>query len=148
MKADSTAATEERIKVSISELPIEPSIAEEFARTADGAVVTFAGVVRDESEGRDVRELQYEAYDEMAETEMRKIAEDACDRWPIGRVLMVHRTGHLAIGDVSVLIAVSAPHRGEAFDACEFCIDTLKQTVPIWKKEHFADGESVWVNHP
>lgn len=148
MKTDPAAATGGRITVSVSELPIETSIAEEFARASDGAVVTFAGVVRDSSVGRDVRELQYESYDEMAESEMRRIAEEACNRWPIGRVLMVHRTGHLAIGDVSVLIAVSAPHRGEAFDACEFCIDTLKQTVPIWKKEHFADGESVWVNHP
>ena len=148
MKTDPSAATGERISVSISEQPIEPSTVDEFAHPADGAVVTFLGVVRESSVGRQVRELQYEAYDEMAESEMRKIGEEACNRWPVGRVLMIHRTGHLAIGDVSVLIAVSAPHRGEAFDACEFCIDTLKQTVPIWKKEHFSDGESVWVNHP
>ena len=111
----------------------------------DGAVVTFHGVVRDNSDGgRAVRYLEYEAYAEMAEAQMRAIGEEIRRRWGIEDVAMVHRIGRVEIGEASVVIAVGSPHRGEAFDACEYAIDTLKATVPIWKKEVFADGE-VWV---
>jgi molybdopterin synthase catalytic subunit len=114
-------------------------------RDRDGAVVTFCGVVRECSDsGRAVRYLEYEAYPEMAEAQMRAIGAEIKRRWDIDDVAMVHRIGRLEIGEASVVIAVAAPHRGEAFDACEYAIDTLKATVPIWKKEVFADGE-VWV---
>ena len=114
-------------------------------RDRDGAVVTFYGVVREYSDsGRAVRYLEYEAYPEMAEAQMRAIGAEIKRRWDIDDVAMVHRIGRLEIGEASVVIAVAAPHRGEAFDACEYAIDTLKATVPIWKKEVFADGE-VWV---
>ena len=114
-------------------------------RDRDGAVVTFHGVVREYSDsGRVVRYLEYEAYPEMAEAQMRAIGAEIKRRWDIDDVAMVHRIGHLEIGEASVVIAVAAPHRGEAFDACAYAIDTLKATVPIWKKEVFADGE-VWV---
>ena len=114
-------------------------------RDRDGAVVTFHGVVREYSDsGRVVRYLEYEAYPEMAEAQMRAIGAEIKRRWNIDDVAMVHRIGRLEIGEASVVIAVAAPHRGEAFDACEYAIDTLKATVPIWKKEVFADGE-VWV---
>jgi molybdopterin synthase catalytic subunit len=111
----------------------------------DGAVVAFHGVVRASSDsGRAVRYLEYEAYPEMAEAQMRAIGAEIKRRWDIEDVAMVHRIGRLEIGEASVVIAVASPHRGEAFDACEYAIDTLKATVPIWKKEVFADGE-VWV---
>jgi len=114
-------------------------------RDRDGAVVTFHGVVREYSDsGRAVRYLEYEAYPEMAEAQMRTIGAEIKRRWDVDDVAMVHRIGRLEIGEASVVIAVAAPHRGEAFDACEYAIDTLKATVPIWKKEVFADGE-VWV---
>ena len=114
-------------------------------RDRDGAVVTFHGVVRDNSDGgRAVRYLEYEAYAEMAEAQMRAIGEEIRRRWDIEDVAMVHRIGRVEIGEASVVIAVGSPHRGEAFDACEYAIDTLKATVPIWKKEVFADGD-VWV---
>ena len=114
-------------------------------RDRDGAVVTFHGVVRASSDsGRAVRYLEYEAYPEMAEAQMRAIGAEIKRRWDVDDVAMVHRIGRLEIGEASVVIAVAAPHRGEAFDACEYAIDTLKATVPIWKKEVFADGE-VWV---
>ena len=114
-------------------------------RDRDGAVVTFHGVVRDHSDGdKAVRYLEYEAYPDMAEARMRAIGDELRARWGVEEVAMVHRIGRVEIGEASVVIAVAAPHRGAAFDACEYAIDTLKATVPIWKKEVFADGE-VWV---
>ena len=110
-----------------------------------GAVALFSGVVREETGGRRVKFLEYEAHGPMALAKMREIAAELRARWPgVRRVAMVHRTGRLEIGESSIMIAVSSPHRGEAFEACRFAIDTLKETVPIWKKEHFEDGE-VWV---
>jgi MoaE-MoaD fusion protein len=110
-----------------------------------GGIVIFSGVVRNETGGRPVKFLEYEAHPPMAESEMRKIGETVRARWPgVKRVCMLHRMGRLEIGESSVLIAVSAAHRGDAFDACRYAIDTLKRTVPVWKKEHFEDGE-VWV---
>lgn len=108
-----------------------------------GAVVVFGGTVRDHAEGRPgVDELQYEAYGSQVEPRLRLIAEQAAARWPgIGRVAVWHRTGTLAVGEYSVVVAVSAAHRGEAFEAARYCIDTVKHTVPIWKRERWDGGE-------
>jgi MoaE-MoaD fusion protein len=110
-----------------------------------GGIVTFVGTVRDASRGHSIRHLEYEAYPGMAEREMQKIADAAAAQWPGARVAMAHRTGRLEIGDVAVVIAAAAPHRAEAFAACRYAIDTLKQHVPIWKKEVAVDGE-YWVD--
>ena len=110
----------------------------------DGAVVTFVGTVRDNSQGRKVRALEYEAYGEMAEAEMERIGLEMIDKWGLHGIAMRHRVGKLEIGETSVIIAVSAPHRQEAFAACSEALDLLKATVPVWKKEYFEDGE-VWV---
>jgi len=114
------------------------------ADPATGATCTFIGTTRDHHDGRRVTELEYEAYAEMALAEMRKIGAEAQRRWPIARVAIVHRVGVVPIGAASVVIAVSAAHRGAAFEACHFVIDRLKEVVPIWKKERFAGGE-VWI---
>jgi molybdopterin synthase catalytic subunit len=110
-----------------------------------GGIVTFIGAVRNRARGRDIRHLEYESYPEMAEREMQRIADAAAERWPGTRVAIAHRAGHLEIGDLAVVIAVAAPHRAEAFEACRYAIDTLKETVPIWKKEVATDGE-YWVD--
>jgi molybdopterin synthase catalytic subunit len=111
----------------------------------DGAVVTFDGFVRNESHGRRTLYLEYEAYESMALAKMREIGVQLHFKFPIHSVAIVHRLGRLEIGETSVFIAVSAPHRAPAFDACRFAIDTLKRTVPIWKKEYFEDG-AVWAD--
>ncbi|MCP3981976.1 MAG: molybdenum cofactor biosynthesis protein MoaE [bacterium] len=111
---------------------------------ADGAVALFVGAVRDHNEGRSVTRLEYQAYSEMALPEMEKIESETLERFPVTRVAIVHRTGTLAVGEASVAVAVSSPHRGDAFDACRHAIDTLKKTVPIWKKEFFEGGET-WI---
>jgi len=109
----------------------------------DGAVVTFDGIVRNHSGGRATLYLEYEAYEPMALEKMRAIGAAIRERFAVDRMAIVHRLGRLEIGETSVFIAVSAAHRGIAFDACRFAIDTLKRSVPIWKKEYFADG-AVW----
>ena len=111
----------------------------------DGATVTFDGFVRNQSHNRPTLHLDYEAYESMALAKMREIGLQLHEKYSIHRVAMVHRLGRLGIGDTSVFIAVSAPHRAAAFDACRFAIDTLKRTVPIWKKEYFEDG-AVWAD--
>jgi MoaE-MoaD fusion protein len=111
----------------------------------DGAIVTFDGFVRNQSHNRPTLYLDYEAYESMALAKMREIGVQLHEKYRIHRVAMVHRLGRLEIGETSVFIAVSAPHRAAAFDACRFAIDTLKRTVPIWKKEYFADG-AVWAD--
>ena len=109
-----------------------------------GAICTFTGVVRDNSRGRAVTHLDYEAYAEMATAQMRKIGDEIAERWPEARVAMAHRTGKLEIGEASVVVSVSSPHRAEAIAACKWGIDRLKESVPIWKKEHAADG-TFWI---
>jgi MoaE-MoaD fusion protein len=111
----------------------------------DGAIVTFDGFVRHESHGRRTFYLEYEAYEQMALAKMKEIGQLIHQKFDIHRVAIVHRLGRLEIGETSVFIAVSAPHRTAAFDACRFAIDTLKHTVPIWKKEYFEDG-AVWAD--
>lgn len=109
---------------------------------ACGAVVAFSGTVRDHGAGRDgVTLLEYEAYEEQAGSRLRGVAAEARGRWPgVGRLVLLHRVGPLAVTDVAVLVVVSAPHRREAFDAARWCIDTVKATVPIWKRETWAGG--------
>lgn len=110
----------------------------------DGAVALFLGTVRDHTEGRSVTGLRYSAYEEMALQELERVRDQALEQFEITRAAVVHRLGALEIGATSVAVAVAAPHRAAAFDACRFMIDTLKHTVPIWKKETFEDGEA-WI---
>jgi molybdopterin synthase catalytic subunit len=117
------------------------------AGPGDGAVCLFVGVVRDHNGGRRVLRLEYEAYEEMALPLMEKIAAEARERWHVTDMRIVHRLGRLEIGEASVAVAAASPHRGEAFEACRYAIDTLKATVPIWKKEFYADG-AVWLDKP
>ena len=130
----------------LSEAPIrEDDAAARVKAPGMGGIVTFAGAVRDNARGRSIRHLEYEAYPEMAVREMEKISAEAARRWPGVRVAIGHRAGHLEVGELAVVIAAAAPHRAEAFEACRFAIDTLKETVPIWKKEVATDGE-YWVD--
>src|SRR3954464_15507817 len=112
-----------------------------------GAVVTFLGTVRDLTGDQVTVALDYEAYPAMAEKKMAEIEADTRRRWPVGDIALVHRLGRLEVGAVSVAVAVSCPHRGEAFEACRYAIERLKEIVPIWKKENWADGSSEWI-HP
>ena len=130
----------------IVEEPLSPdAVAGSVGDPAAGGIVIFSGVVRNEKDGRPVKYLEYEAHAPMAEAKLREIGAEVRRRWPsVKAVAILHRVGRLEIGESSVLIAVSAAHRREAFEACHYAIDTLKQTVPVWKKEHFEDGE-VWV---
>jgi molybdopterin synthase catalytic subunit len=113
-----------------------------------GGIDVFIGTVREATKGKTVLRLEFEAYGPMALKEMQKIAEYALSRWPVQKLLILHRTGVLEVGEVPVIIAVSCAHRDATFEACRYIIDTLKQTVPIWKKEIFEDGE-IWVAaHP
>ena len=111
------------------------------AASGDGALCLFVGLVRDRNRGRTVVRLEYEAYEEMALPLMEEIAAETRRRWPITDLRIVHRLGSLDVGEPSVAIAVASPHRDEAFAACRYAIDTLKATVPIWKKEFYSDGE-------
>jgi molybdopterin synthase catalytic subunit len=120
------------------------ALEESVTTRGDGGVVTFQGVVRDNARGKQVRSLEYDAYIEMAEQQMAQIAAEVEARWEESTVALVHRIGRLEIGECSVAVVVACPHRGEAFEACRYAIDTLKSTVPIWKKEIYADGEE-WV---
>jgi molybdopterin converting factor subunit 1 len=136
----------ERDMIQVTNEPLsEHAVLDAVGDAGAGGIVLFSGVVRDQTEGRRVKFLEYEAHAAMAEAKMRDIATAVRGRWPdVTRIAMVHRIGRLEIGESSVLIAVSSPHRRQAFEACHFAIDTLKETVPVWKKEYFEDGE-VWV---
>jgi molybdopterin synthase catalytic subunit len=126
--------------------PIDmPALVREIRAPEDGAIVTFDGFVRNQSHNRPTLYLDYEAYESMALAKMREIAAQLHEKFAIHCVAIVHRLGRLEIGETSVFIAVSAAHRAAAFDACRFAIDTLKRTVPIWKKEYFEDG-AVWAD--
>ena len=120
-------------------------IAAHVASASDGAVVVFHGITRDNNLGRQVIELEYEAYSPMAEETMREIIAEMRDAWDIGAVGVAHRTGTVAIGAMSMCLAVAAPHRQDGFAAAQYFVDELKQRVPIWKKERFEGGE-VWIN--
>lgn len=114
-------------------------------RDGDGGIALFVGVVRDNADGRAVTEMEYEAYEPMAEAEMERIEADLAGRFPVVRVLLRHRIGRLRIGEVAVVVAASAPHRDEAFAACRAGIEEIKARVPVWKRERGPDG-SVWVD--
>jgi molybdopterin synthase catalytic subunit len=131
--------------VQIVRAPIDVAgLAAGLRRGEAGAVVVFEGVVRAHSGGRPTLYLEYEAYEPMALEQMRAIAGEARQRWPIDQIAIVHRLGRLEIGETSVAIVVTSAHRAPAFDACRQAIDRVKKSVPIWKKEYFAEG-AVWV---
>lgn len=115
-------------------------------RPTDGAVVTFDGIVRNNFDGRPVQRLEYEAYTVMAEKKMAAIGAEVQRKFAVGEIAMVHRIGRLEIGESSIVIAVAAPHRQAAFEACAYAMDRVKAEVPVWKKEFFADGDDHWVN--
>jgi molybdopterin synthase catalytic subunit len=131
--------------ISITADPLNPQpFVEHVRRDESGAVALFLGVVRDNNLGRRVLHLEYDAYPEMAEKKLRQVAEEVLSRWPISDIAIAHRTGCLEIGETSLVVAVSSPHRQEAFQACQQAVDRIKEIVPIWKKEVWEDGES-WV---
>ena len=115
-------------------------------RPTDGAVVTFDGIVRNNFAGRPVQYLEYEAYAAMAEQKLAEIGAEVRQKFSVGEIAMIHRIGRLEIGESSIVIAVAAPHRHAAFEACAYAMDRVKEEVPIWKKEFFTDGEDHWVN--
>lgn len=137
------------LDIQLLESPLDPATcAARVAHPGAGGTTVFIGTVRNQTKGKAVIRLEFEAYKPMAISEMQKIAEVAQARWNTLGVCIHHRVGILDVGDIPVIIAVSTPHRQAAFEACQFCIDRLKETVPIWKKEIFTDGE-VWVAaHP
>ena len=127
---------------------LEPQrVVEHVRRDEAGAVALFYGVVRDYNAGRRVLYLEYDAYPEMAEKVMRELAGEIKSRWPVTEIAAQHRTGRLEIGETSLLVAVSSPHRREAFEACHAYVDRLKESVPVWKKEVFEGGEE-WIEGP
>lgn len=140
-----------QVEVNVIELLSEPLSLERTVgavRVAGvGGIVTFVGTVRDMSEGKRVRFLEYEAYEPMAIEKLEQVRDEVCERWPVLAIAIQHRVGRLEIGDDAVVIAVACPHRGEAFEACRYAIDRLKEIVPLWKKEHGEDG-AVWVGGP
>jgi len=138
-----------KIDILLSEQALDvPQAVHAVNHPGAGAVDIFIGTVRDQTQKKSVTRLDYEAYDSMALAQMHKLAEETAGKWPVRGIAIHHRKGILQIGDIAVIIAVSTPHRKEAFEACKYTIDTLKERVPIWKKEFFQDGE-VWVAaHP
>ncbi len=134
--------------ISLTHNPIDYHALTESVRSPQsGAVVLFLGTVRELTAGRQTVALDYEGYPEMARAKLEELEQAARSRWPIDKVAIVHRLGHLELGDISVAVAVSCPHRKQAFEAGQFLIDELKVSVPIWKKENWADGSTEWV-HP
>jgi len=132
--------------VPITRSPIDPSLV--LASVADesaGGVVLFVGTIRKMSGGKSVKGLAYEVYKQMAVERMREIEADVRRKWPVKGIAMSHRYGQLKVGEVSVAVAVSCEHRAEAFEACRYAIDTIKRTLPMWKKESFGDGAETWV---
>lgn len=133
-------------RCTISDQPLdEAEVAARVEGPDAGGVVCFVGRVRDHARGHSIQYLEYEAYAEMAEREMGKIVDQAAEKWPGTRVAIAHRVGRLEIGDAAVVVVAASAHRGEAFEACRFAIDTLKVTVPIWKREVATDG-AYWVD--
>jgi molybdopterin synthase catalytic subunit len=137
------------IEIKISDKPLDVQHCIDAVMSSEcGGIDVFIGTVRNATKGKTVVQLEFEAYEKMAIKEMNKIAEEVIQKFPVQKIVIHHRTGILNISEVPVVIAVAAAHRAAAFDACRYAIDTLKQTVPIWKKEVFEDGE-VWVAaHP
>ncbi len=122
------------------------SARQELQNLGSGGYVSFEGWVRDHNDGQAVTRLEYEAFEELAVREGERIVEEALRRFPVVQALCIHRVGALTLGEMAVWVGVSSEHRGEAFDACRFIIDEVKHRVPIWKKEHYRNGDSGWVN--
>lgn len=146
LSAANTTSTKDSFQISFAPLSLD-----EVYRLADdpanGAVVVMSGTVRNQTEGKPVRFLEYQAYEPMALEIFRRIALEIRQKWKqANRIVIHHRIGRLQIGEISVLVAVGCPHRSEAFEACRYAIDTLKHDAPIWKKEHWQDGSSTWVS--
>ena len=134
--------------VRLTHEPIDfTKLTEEVRSSQAGAVVLFLGTVREMTDGRRTLALDYEAYPDMAVAKMEELHAEACRRWPVTKAAIEHRLGHLELGEISVAVAVSCPHRTEAFEAGRFLIDRLKKVVPIWKQENWEDGTTAWV-HP
>jgi len=134
--------------ISLTHSLIDPATILAQATSNDaGAVVLFLGTTREFTKGRQTKSLDYECYPEMAEAKLAKLEAQAREKWPLVHVVIVHRLGHLELGEASIGIAVSSPHRQAAFEAGKWLIDTIKEDVPIWKQENWADGTSEWV-HP
>lgn len=134
--------------IKLTENPIDATALLQTAQQPEaGAVVLFLGITRQFTQGRETKSLSYEAYREMAVKELERLEQQARDRWPLVDCSIVHRLGEVPLAEASVAIAVSSPHRGDAFEAGRWLIDTLKETVPIWKQERWADGDAEWV-HP
>ncbi len=134
--------------IQLTHEPIDfAALTESVRSTQAGAVVLFLGTVREMTHGRQTVALDYDGYPEMAQAKLKELEAEARTRWPVIEAVIVHRLGHLELGDVSVAVAVSCPHRHQAFDAGRFLIDRLKEVVPIWKKENWIDGSTEWV-HP
>jgi molybdopterin synthase catalytic subunit len=126
---------------------LSPSaISDALIKSTNGACVTFVGTVRSPSQGREVLFLEYEAYPEMAEKKLHQVVDEVKGRWRLEDVSISHRVGRVAVGEAALVVAVAAPHRKEAFEACEYAVDRVKQLVPVWKKEFYTDGES-WVEN-
>jgi len=140
------ARVSDALVVSVASEPLSVDAA--LAAVADpgaGGTCVFIGTVRDHSGAGDVTGLRYEAWDELATTRLHDLAGELAEKWPLRRVAIFHRTGDLAVGETSVIVACSAPHRADAFEACRYGIERLKEDVPIWKKESLASGEAHWV---
>ena len=139
---------DQRFMIELTHQRIDVCGLTEQLQTPDaGAVLTFLGLTRQFTVGRETQELHYDAYEEMAVKELQALETEACKRWPLVRCAIVHRLGLVPLGEASVVIGVASPHRADAFQAGQWLIDTLKERVPIWKQEHWADGTSEWV-HP
>ena len=134
--------------IQITDEPLDPAaITARVRRETNGAVVTFLGTTRSVTDDRKVLDLEYEAYRPMADKVLAQIVQEMEERWSVEDVAIAHRLGRLEIEEISLVVAVASPHRKEAFAACQFAVDRIKQSVPIWKKEFFEDGE-VWVESP
>ena len=132
--------------VRITTLPIDPAkVMKAVKDDSAGGTVLFVGTIRNVSEGKSVTGLRYEVYEEMAERKMKEIEERVMERWPVRKLAMVHRYGDLQVGEVSVAVAVSSEHRGDAFEACRYAIDAIKKSLPLWKKEKLKGGKEGWV---
>ncbi len=134
--------------VELTDQPIDADTLTQFVTTPlSGAVILFLGTVRELTQGKRTTALDYDAYPEMALAKMNELVSETAEKWPVQKIALVHRTGHLEPAEASVAIALSCPHRGDTFDAGRFLIDELKVRVPIWKKENWSDGTTEWV-HP
>ena len=136
---------ENKINVFISEDPLSiDTVYQDVVDESCGGICLFVGTVRNKNKGKNVTHLDFETYTSMALKEMKKIAEQAIEKFGVQQISIIHRSGYVGVKDIAVIIAVSSVHRAACFEACQFAIDTLKETVPIWKKEHLDDG-SYWV---